>query len=274
MTLNTITSTHNQRVKEAVKLRDHRQRARQGRTAIDGGREILRAIEAGAQFVEIFVCPQLCTSGESKQALARLGLLGVPLWHVTAEVFDKLAFGQRREGVFAVAETPRRTIDQLNVEAGALVAVLVGLEKPGNVGAALRSADAAGVSAVIVTEPGTDLFNPSCIRASLGTVFTLNVCESTTNETLEWLHTRGSKIFTARLDAQRQYTDFDYRGDVAIVLGSEARGLDNTWHAPDIIPIRLPMHGAADSLNVSATAAVLFYEALRSRKDSRGRQGT
>jgi RNA methyltransferase, TrmH family len=262
----TITSAHNQRVKDAVRLRDRRQRTRQGRTAIDGSREILRAIEGGVNLIELFVCPELCTSAESRRVLDTLDSLAPSRWQVTPEVFDKLAFGQRREGVFAVAETPERTIDRLHVEPGALVAVLVGVEKPGNVGAALRSADAAGVSAVIVAEPGTDLFNPNCIRASLGTVFTRQVCQTTTADAIEWLRQRGSRIFAARPDAERLYTQADYRGEVALVLGSEAHGLKEAWETPGTMSIRVPMRGTVDSLNVSATAAVLFYEALRQRQ--------
>jgi TrmH family RNA methyltransferase len=165
----------------------------------------------------------------------------------------------------AVAETPSRGLADFQVPADSVVAVLVGLEKPGNVGAALRSADAAGLAAVIVADAGTDLYNPNCIRASLGTVFTQQVCESTSHQTVDWLRGRRSKVFAARLDATMLYTDVDYTGEVALVLGSEARGLGEPWAAADVTPIRLPMHGAADSLNVAATAAVLFYEALRQR---------
>ena len=122
-----------------------------------------------------------------------------------------------------------------------------------------------GVGAVIVADAATDLFNPNCIRASLGTVFDKNVCEATSAETVAWLAGRGAKIFTAQLDAQVNYAQADYRGDAAIVLGSEAHGLSSEWQSANRTPIKLPMLGAADSLNVSATAAVLFYEALRQR---------
>jgi RNA methyltransferase, TrmH family len=265
MTIKTITSPNNQRVKDAVKLRDRRQRGKQQRCFVDGAREILLAIEADVRIVESFVCEPLCNSPESFQALEGLGRLNASMWHVTPEVFEKLAFGQRQEGVLAVAETPRRTIGELIVADGVLIAVVCGLEKPGNVGAVLRSADATGVAAVIVADGGTDLYNPNCIRASLGTVFTLAVCEATTGETIAWLHQRQCKIFATRLDATRGYADVDYRGNAAVVLGSEAVGLSAAWQTADVTPIKLPMLGKADSLNVSATAAVLFYEALRQR---------
>lgn len=166
MTIKSITSPNNQRVKDAVKLRDRRQRGKQQRCFIDGAREILLAIEAEVRLVESFVCEPLCNSPESFRALERLGQQHATMWHVTPDVFEKLAFGQRQEGVLAVAETPRRTIGELIVPDGSLVAVVCGLEKPGNVGAVLRSGDATGVAAVIVADGGTDLYNPNCIRTA------------------------------------------------------------------------------------------------------------
>jgi RNA methyltransferase, TrmH family len=144
--------------------------------------------------------------------------------------------------------------------------VLEGIEKPGNLGAILRSADSAGVDAVIAADGRTDLYNPNTIRASLGTVFRPNVREATANDTLAWLRAQGLAIFAARPDADKLYTDADMRGGTAFVLGSEAAGLSPAWSGPGVTPVRLPMHGIADSLNVSTTAAVLFYEALRQRQ--------
>lgn len=268
MEIKTITSVHNQRVKDAVKLRDHRQRARQGRFVIDGAREILRAVAGQVKLVEMFVCEPLCKSAESLRVLASSHNTGVETWHVAPEVFEKLAFGDRHEGVLAVGETPRLELDQINAPAGGLIAVVEGLEKPGNLGAVVRAADGAGLAAVIAADARTDVYNPNCIRASLGTVFTRPICQATTSQTLDWLRARGCHIFAARLDATIAYTDVDYRGDAAIVLGNEAEGLSDAWRAADITAIKLPMLGVADSLNVSATAAVLFYEALRQRAAS------
>jgi TrmH family RNA methyltransferase len=146
-----------------------------------------------------------------------------------------------------------------------LVAVLEGVEKPGNLGAVLRSADAAGVSAVIVADGRTDLYNPNAIRASLGTIFTMPLCEAAGGDVLAWLRERRFSILAARVNGAVPYTAVDYRGPTAIVLGSEAAGLSSIWTGDDIQAVRLPMLGAADSLNVSTAAAVLFYEALRQR---------
>lgn len=260
-----ITSVHNQRVKDAAKLRDRRQREKQGRTLIDGGREIERAFRSGIELTEVYLCDGFCHANQFQSLIDQLEDARVPILACTPEVFAKVSFGERAEGVVAVATTPHRTLADLKLTAPALVAALVGLEKPGNVGAVLRSADAAGVSAVIVADGGTDLFNPNAVRASLGTIFALQVCEATTAETLTWLKANRFNAFAARVDGAIDYTAADLRGQTAIILGSESDGLPTEWQTQNITAIKLPMHGIADSLNVSATAAVLFYEALRQR---------
>jgi TrmH family RNA methyltransferase len=146
-----------------------------------------------------------------------------------------------------------------------LIAVVEGVEKPGNLGAILRSADGAGLDAVIAADSRTDLANPNVIRASLGTIFARPVVPATTARTLAWLRANGLTIVAARVDGALDYAAQDFRGPVAIVLGAEAKGLADPWRAPDVRAVRLPMLGVADSLNVSATAAVLFYEARRQR---------
>lgn len=265
-----ITSQQNPRVKSAVRLHDRRHREKQGRIRIDGARELLRAIDAGVDVLEGFVCRTLCQTEASRQVLARLPQCSAAVLDVTEAVFERLAFGDRTEGVVGVAAMPKPVLADLTLPSDPLVAVLEGVEKPGNVGAVLRSADAAGVSALIVADGRTDLYNPNAIRASLGTIFTLPVCAAASPETLEWLRGHGLAIYAARVDGSLQYTEADFRRPAAIVLGSEAEGLTDVWKGDDVIPIRLPMLGAADSLNVSATAAVLFYEGLRQRVGSEG----
>jgi TrmH family RNA methyltransferase len=260
-----ITSRQNPRVKDTARLRDARERQRSGRFIIDGAREIMRAIEAGIRPLEAFVCDELCTSAESREAAAAVRRSNAEVLQVSPEVFEKLAFGDRQDGVVVVAEQVERGLGDIKHPTGAIVAVIEGVEKPGNVGATLRSADAAGIDAVIVADGHTDLYNPNTIRASLGTVFRANVCEATAAETIAWLRLQGLPIIAAKPDATKLYTEIDYRTGAAIVLGSEAAGLSGAWQAADITPVRLPMRGIADSLNVSTTAAVLFYEALRQR---------
>lgn len=277
MTKPRITSRQNARVKDAVRLRSGRGRQRQGRFIIDGAREIARAVAAGIRPVEAFVVEGQGARSEERGArgpselVALLAEAGAEILPVSAEVLEKLCFGERDEaGVVVVAETPARGLAGLRLPTGPrgigpLVAVVEGIEKPGNLGAILRSADAAGVDAVIVADGATDLFNPNTIRASLGTVFRANVVEARAAETIDWLRGQGLRIVAARPDAELLYTAVDFRGGVAIVLGSEAAGLSDAWRGTGVEPVRLPMGGMADSLNVSTTAAVLFYEAVRQR---------
>lgn len=266
MNSRSITSLTNPRVKEAVRLRTGRHRAKQGRMLVDGAREIKRALAAGVRPTEAFVCESLCRTDESQQTVKLLAASGCDAWQVTPEVFAKIAFGERDDGVLLVAETPASTLAALRPRGNGPIAVIEGIEKPGNVGAVLRSADAAGVAAVIVAEPVTDLFNPNCIRASLGAVFRVPVCTATSEETLEWLRERRLALFAARVDGRLDYTAAPLAGGCAIVLGSEADGLSSAWYGDDVTAIRLPMRGAVDSLNISAAAAVLFYESLRQRR--------
>jgi RNA methyltransferase, TrmH family len=261
-----ITSRQNVRVKDAAKLRQRRQRTRQGRFLIDGIREINRALDAGIEVVEAYVCASLCESAASQATAERLAQGGVPLWQVAPAVFEKLCFGQREDGVVVVAVSRILALGQLQLPPKPLVAILESVEKPGNVGAMLRSADGAGVHGIILADPCTDLLNPNTIRASLGTLFGLNICTATTEEAIHWLRIRRIPAIMARPDATRLYTQGDYRGPAALVLGNEAEGLSSRWNSVEGEAIRLPMHGIADSLNVSATAAVLFYEAQRQRQ--------
>lgn len=269
-----ITSRQNVRVKQAAKLRQRRQRSRQGRFLIDGARELGRAIDLSTdsriEFHEVFVCDTFCTLPESRAVVDRLERIGADVARVTPAVFEKLCFGRREDGVVAVASAGPRTLGDLRLPPCPLVAVLEGIEKPGNVGAILRSADGAGLDGVILADGRTDRYNPSTIRASLGTVFRPNICTATTAETLHWLHEQQLPLVAARPDADRLYTQVDYRAGAVVVLGSEAEGLSPEWRSVPVIPVNLPMQGIADSLNVAAAAAVLFYEARRQREAGSG----
>jgi TrmH family RNA methyltransferase len=260
-----ITSTGNPRIKSAAQLRDRKGRDAQRRIIIDGVREIRLAVAAGVQLTELYFHADLCRSAEHQQLLSQAAGTGAELIEVTSQVMEKLAFGNRAEGLVAVAQPPLRSLADWQPEKNALIAVVEGAEKPGNLGAILRTADAAGIAGLIVADGGTDLHNPNAIRASLGAIFTVPLFEATTGDTLAWLHSKQFRVLTARVDAELDYTAADFRGRVAIVLGSEAQGLSDSWRADDIQAIRLPLLGHVDSLNLSATAAVLFYEAVRQR---------
>ncbi len=263
-----ITSLQNPCVKDTVRLRNARHRQRRKRIIIDGVHELTRAISAGLHLVEIFICEPLLVSEESRSLAKALETCGGEILHVSEAVFQKLAFGSRSEGILGVAEMPHHTLQNISLtKNNPLIAVLEGVEKPGNIGAVLRSADAAGVSALILADARTDLYNPNAIRASLGTIFSVPVCEATSGEALAWLRDKKISIVAARVDGSVPYTEIDYCGPTAIVLGSEAAGLTSAWTAAEITAVRLPMLGVADSLNVSVTAAVIFYEALHQRNN-------
>ncbi len=260
-----ITSRQNERIKAAIKLRNSRQRAKQGRILIDGARPILRALNAGVIATEAFVCQELIHSPEGQEAAALVAENAETCSTVSEEVYAKLAFGDNEDGVVVVASRPERKLQDLQLPENSLVAVLEGLEKPGNVGAILRSADAAGVDAVSVVDPAADLYSPNTIRASTGTVFAGNVCQASFEETISHLKRWKTPIIAARPDATVLYSEIDYRQGAAIVLGSEAEGLTSRWEGDEVQAVRLPMRGMADSLNVSVTAAIVLYEALRQR---------
>ena len=268
-----LTSTANPTVSAAAALRDRRGRDRAGLTLVDGAREVRRALEAGFEVTEAFVCEPLLAGPDARVALDRLGTSGVPVHPTNDRVFAKLAFGERAEGLVAVARIPSLDLDRLVLPDDPLVVVVEAVEKPGNLGAVLRSADGAGVDAVIAASPRTDLFNPNAIRASAGTIFNVPLASADSAAVVAWLRDRGIRTVATRVDAQEPYTDADLTGPVAVALGAETDGLTDAWSGPDIEPVSLPMLGIADSLNVSVTAAILVYEARRQRGSLRPATG-
>ena len=259
-----ISSPHNPRVRAAAALRDRRARDETGLTLIDGAWELARALTGGAQVAEVFVSgSRLSTDG--LDAVGRARALGARIVAVSDVVLDRLAFGDRSEGLVATVRIPDLSLDGLRLPPDPLVVVVEGVEKPGNLGAVLRTADAAGADAVIAADPRTDLFNPNAIRASLGTIFAVPVAAGSSQAVRDRLLRDGVRLVAARVDATELYTDADLRGPLAIVLGSEAEGLTDAWLGGPVGAVRLPMLGVADSLNVSIAAAVLLYEARRQR---------
>jgi TrmH family RNA methyltransferase len=261
-----IASPSNPRIKAAVRLRERRERDRTGLTLVDGARELLRALHAGVLVEEAFVHPPLVRSDEAQAALALLRERDAPVVTVSDTAYDKLAFGDRADGIVAVLRTPATDLKTLILpDDDPLIVVLEGVEKPGNVGAVLRSADGAGANAVVIADPRTDVFNPNSIRASLGTIFTVPIAADDTPHVRDWLVSQNVRAVAARPTGRSLPWEVDLRGPIAIVLGSEAEGLGARWVGDEVIGVRIPMHGIADSLNVSVAAAVLLYEARRQR---------
>lgn len=261
-----ITSPSNPRIRAAARLRDRRERDRAGLTLVDGAREVLRALDAGVEVVEAFVGPGLAERSDGAAILERLAAAGTASLDVSAAVLGRLAFGERSEGVVAVVRAPSLELARIVPPADPLVVVAEGIEKPGNLGAILRSADGAGADALVVADARTDPFNPNAIRASLGTIFTVPLAAASSVDVLGWLADHGIRPVAARVDAALTYTEADLRGSIAVVLGSEAGGLSAIWDVVRASAVRIPMHGVADSLNVSVAAAVLLYEARRQRE--------
>jgi TrmH family RNA methyltransferase len=260
-----ISSPANPRVKAAVRLRDRREREATGLTLIDGGRELLRALARSVDVDHAFVCPDLVVGPDASAALDALQKNGTPLIEISPAVLAKVAFGDRSDGLVAVVRPPSVALDSLTPGLHPLIVVVESLEKPGNLGAIMRTADAAGATAVIAADPRTDVFNPNAIRASVGTIFSVPLAVAAAPQALDWLIWHGVTPIAARVDAAQPYGDASLGGSIAIVLGSEAGGLTSTWNDPRVRPVRIPMLGAADSLNVSVAAAILLFEARRQR---------
>jgi RNA methyltransferase, TrmH family len=265
-----ITSRTNPRLRAAATLRDRHERAARGLTLVDGAREIGRAVDAGIAVEEAFVCEELVRTAEARTTLQALRAAGVDIVDVGPLAFERVAFGDRADGIVAVVRPPSTSLADLGapLPPDPLVVVVEAVEKPGNLGAILRSADGAGASLVIVADPRTDLWNPNAIRASVGTIFALPLAAAPTPEALAWLRACEIGLVAARVDATLAYDAADLTGRRAIALGSEAEGLSGAWHAADVVAVRLPMRGVADSLNVSTAAAILLYESRRQRDSS------
>lgn len=264
-----ITSPANPRVKRAASLRDAAARRDTGLTLVDGRRELSRAAEADIEIVEVFVDADGTADAGRQTLLESLASRGAELLRVARRPFEKIAFGNRNEGIMAVVRFAPRPLAAFAVATDRPVLVVEGVEKPGNLGAILRTVDAAGLAGVIACGPGTDPANPAAIRASLGTVFTVPLAVGSSAEAIAWCAAAGRRVIAATPDGAHPWHEAMLTGPTAIVLGSEAHGLSTAWREAAgagqirFETIRLPMLGRADSLNVAATAAVLAYETLR-----------
>lgn len=268
--METITSAQNERVKRIAKLqRKASARRAEGMTVIEGAREVQRAVENGWQPSELWFCDEVSKHWKSTCVAAQnfsKHLKKTPEVFQTSEtVFQKITYRENPDGVLAVGPLVGKTLADLRLRENPLILVAEGLEKPGNLGALLRTADGAGADAVIICDAATDLNNPNVIRASIGTLFYLPVAEATTEETIAFLKDKGVKILSAVPDAEAVYTDVDLQCPVAIVVGAEDKGLSNVWKKSADLNVRIPMFGKNDSLNVSVSAAILLYEAVRQR---------
>lgn len=256
-----ITSLQNPKIKHLISLDKVRERRKHNQFTIEGIKEITLAISANYIIESVFYCDEIINPTQ----LTALGLDESILTPVNLSVFEKMAYRESTGGVIAIAEKKSTQLNQIKLSKNPILLVLEAVEKPGNLGAILRTADAAGVDAVICCDPQTDFYNPNVIRSSVGCVFTNQIASTSSEETIAWLKKQGIKLFCTYLAGASRYTDVSYNQPCAIVMGSEAQGLSDSWVKNADANILIPMHGKIDSMNVSVAAAVVVFEALRQR---------
>lgn len=262
---NIITSAQNPKIKRLALLQQKSaERRREGLFVVEGVRELLHCVRAGYEVDTLFYCPQLLHGHEGENEVNALAGKARS-FEVAPQVYGKIAYRGSTEGVVAEMRARTLTLADLRLPPKPLLMVLERVEKPGNLGAVLRSADAAAADAVIVCDPLTDLYNPNLIRSSIGAVFTVPTVACRSEECIAFLKERGISILTAQLQDSHLYYDTDMRRPTAIVMGTESTGLTNVWRNAADAHIRIPMNGRLDSLNVSVSAAILLFEAVRQR---------
>ena len=272
MDLNTfhLSSIQNPRIKQLVKLRDRSEREKTDQFLIEGYRELLRAVDSGHPIDSLFICPELFLGSNEQFLIERIQKNGTQIFNCTKPVFEKISYRDRPDGLLGLA--PQRHLslndfDKLLIgQPAPFLVVAEAIEKPGNLGTILRSSDAVGLHGLIICDRCTDLHNPNVVRASVGTLFTVPVAETKGDETLLWLKQNKIAIVAATPSAEKEFTDVDLSGPIAIAVGTEQLGLSKRWMNEADIQVRIPMGGVADSLNVAMATTLLLYEALRQRR--------
>lgn len=259
-----ITSPANPRVKQLVALRRRRPRDEAGVTLVEGRAEIGLALAAGVRPRSLYYCPAL-TGPQGSDLPERARDLGADVIQVSRPVFEKASYREGPDGWLAVVPAVDTSLSHLDPGSRPLILACAGLEKPGNLGAILRTADAAGIAAVIAADPVTDWGNPNVVRASKGTLFSVPVAAAPSTEVLAWIAGRGLQVVAATPDAAVPVDDADFAGPTVIAVGAEQAGLPADWLERADVCVRIPMFGRADSLNVSISAAIITYEAVRQR---------
>ena len=261
MNENYLSSVQNPKIKRLLSLQQKSsERRKTGLFVVEGQRELQHCVEAGLEIDTVFYCPDLLPLAAPSLPPASSA------FQVSRPVYEKIAYRGGTEGVVATVKARQRRLDDLTLGERPLLVILERVEKPGNLGAVLRSADAAGADAVVVCDPLTDLYNPNLVRSSVGAVFTVPCVACRSEECIAFLKRHGILILTAQLQDSRLYYDTDMRQPTAIVMGTESTGLTDAWRQAADAHIRIPMLGRLDSLNVSVSAAILLFEAVRPRQ--------
>lgn len=262
-----LTSASNPGIKNIIKLRKADYRRESRAFIIEGCREFARAISAKVKIRELYFCPGLFSDTHGESSILRdAGNLGAKLYEVSKPIYEKIAFGARGEGIIAIAAHPSLSLKDIPLRENPLFVVVEGIEKPGNLGAIIRTAEAAGVDAVLVADARTDIYNPNTVRSSLGALFGVFVVQADSAEIISWLKERKVSITCACVQGDLSYASVDFNQGTAIVVGSEEKGLTRLWKDGADFKATIPMAGKADSLNVSCAAAILLYEAVRQRE--------
>jgi TrmH family RNA methyltransferase len=260
-----VTSPANPRLKTLVALRRRRHRDEAGQTLVEGYEETALAMDAGVRPTALYFCPELHPAGQ-EELLDRAEATGAELVQVSRSAFEKVAYRESPDGWLAVVPAVATDLAGLRLDPDPLLLVCEAVEKPGNLGAILRTADAAGAAAVLAADPSTDWGNPNVVRASKGTVFAVPVATADSSQVLGWLRERGIAVVAATPHTGVAYPDVDLTGPVAIAVGTEKEGLSEAWLRAADHRVRIPMAGRANSLNVATSAAILAYEAVRQRR--------
>lgn len=260
-----ISSLQNPRVKNLVKLRDRRPRDRQGVFIAEGYRALTRALEKSLIPQEVYFAPEWFQGSNERALLDSLEQKGTRLFQLSKQAFAKVAYRDRPEGLLAVMAQWKTSLDELRLSDPPFLLVVESIEKPGNLGTILRSADAAGVDAVICCDPVTDLFNPNVVRSSTGVLFSMPTVMTSTQEAIDWMRKRQIRTFATTPRTDTLYTDSQLTGPIALVMGSEQYGLSQAWLDACDAKLRIPMAGQADSLNVAMATLVALFEAVRQR---------
>lgn len=260
-----LTSTQNPRIKGVVKLRDRSERDEKKLFLIEGYRELLRAVDGGWKVSTLYYCPEFFLGSNEGTLIDRIRKQGTTVFRCSREVFAKIAYRDRPDGLLAEAPQRHLTLESIPSRPAPLYLIAEAIEKPGNLGTIMRSADAVGATAVIVCDRCTDIYNPNVVRASVGTLFTIPVIETSSAEALEWLRAQHVAVLAATPSAKTLFTNADMRQPLAIAVGTEQLGLSPLWMSQADLQVAIPMCGVADSLNVATATTLLLYEALRQR---------
>ncbi len=259
-----ISSADNPRLKAAIRLKTSRGRKTQQRIIVFGLRELRHAMSGGIQPLEVFVCSELLEKSDIESLQQQAGP-GTQFLDLPAALMSRLKYGERQDGVVAICQRPNLELDKLQVSDDALVVILESIEKPGNIGAVIRSMDGAGADILVLADSQCDVLHPNCIRASLGATFRIPLAIASTQQVIDWCRQQGLDMFATSDAASTSYADTNLKGKIAIAFGNEAHGLSDAWNRDDIHQIAIPMAGISDSLNISVAAGVILFEARRQR---------